>query len=221
MQNGEKDAQGAQNRGSGPSQPGSARRLPPISAPKHTIQAYLLPELPSQAQSGGVAAATALRSRGCDSLSPRVAPGGQQEGDARAAPGNRPSAGEGARGRLRSGTRQPLRQYQARGGRREKNNKETLGSKKSQRNHSQAPEGSPQNAAGSRGFALFLQAEAASGCQIRRQHAGTAPSWTRPPHPHPPPRRRQWELAGLGERFLEKISNSQLKMILSPAGLAR
>lgn len=120
---------------SGPSHPGSAQLLPPKPAPIPTIQAYLLPELPSQAQSGGVTAATAPRSGGCDSLSPRLAPGGrrQGEGGARAAPGNRPSASEGSRGRLRSGTRQPLRQDQTGLRRRERNNDQKLGYKKRQR----------------------------------------------------------------------------------------
>lgn len=81
-----------------------------IPTPIHKIQAYLLPELLSQAQSGGATAATAPRSGGGDSLSPRLAPGRRRrgEGGARAAPGNRPFASERPPGKLRSRTRLPL-----------------------------------------------------------------------------------------------------------------
>lgn len=118
--------------------PTPAHPLPPaIPAPRHALQAYLLPELPSHAQSRAVTAATAPRSRGDASQSPGLAPGGRRhrQGGARAAPRNRPSAGEGRRRRVSSGTRQPLRQGQARLGRGQKSNKERTGSETGPQKH--------------------------------------------------------------------------------------
>lgn len=114
--------------------PGLPNAFPLTPTPIHTIQAYLLPELPWQAQSGGVTVATAPRSGGGDSQSPRLAPGRRRGGKgARAAPRNRPSASGGPPRRLRSGTRQPLSQDQAR--RRKKNNEESLDSTKRQQKY--------------------------------------------------------------------------------------
>lgn len=188
-----------------PGLPTPGRPAPsPTPAPQRTIQAYLRPELPPQAQPGGVAAAaaTALRSRGCDSLSPRPAPGGRQHGGgARAAPGNRPSAGGGPRGRLRSGTRRPLRQYQARLGRREKNTKDTLESKKSQRKHFQGTRRIASKRRRKSRVALFLcgsgqlpaaKLDVSMQAPPLRGHASTI-------------REARWELAGLCGRSLERV----------------
>lgn len=111
----------------GPPHSGSAQCLSPDTH-TNSQNAYFLPKLPSQVQSGGTTAAAAPRSGGGDSLSPRLDPGGRRRGEsgARAAPGNRPSASEWPPGWLRSRTRPPPRQGQAKLGCRKKNNEEIV-----------------------------------------------------------------------------------------------
>lgn len=132
--------------------PGLLNAFPPTPAPIHTIHAYLLPELPWQAHCGGVTVATAPRSGGGDSQSPRLAPGRRRGEGARAAPRNRPSASEGPPRRLRSGTRQPFARIKRDVER--KTTKRIWTVRKGNKNTTRPLGESPQKAAGSQEFAL-------------------------------------------------------------------
>lgn len=138
--------------------PGPPNAVPPVPTPIRKIQAYLLLEVLSQAQSGGSTAATAPRSGGGDSLSPRLALGRRRRGErsARAAPRNPSSASEGLPGRLGSRTRLPPRQGQMSLGRKKKGRTGDWRVRKDKENTIRPPGVSPQNDAGSQWFALFL-----------------------------------------------------------------
>lgn len=144
------------------------------------MQAYLLPELPWQAKSGGVTTAAAPRSGGGNFV---PAPGPGKTTRRRCARCSRRLA-RGLPGSLRSRSRQLLRQDR---NVKRKTRKRSWRIRKGKETTTRPLGKTPQNAAGSQGLAFFAVDKAASGRQISRQRAGTAPSSTRlsPHHPAP------------------------------------